>query len=86
MAVPAATSLTQAEQEQAQRIWAEYQKTHDLSALKGAIAGIHPETGQVWVGEWFPDVIAQRDEAGISDPLWFERIGYRAAFRKGGRR
>ena len=86
MSTTTETSLTESQQQEARRIWAEYQKSHDLSGRKGQIAGIHPHTGQVWIGEWFTDVVAQRDQAGISDPLWFERIGYRAAIRKGGRR
>jgi len=67
-------------------IWDEYQKTHDLSDRKGQIAGIDPETGEVWLGEWFTDIVKERREKGLFNPLWFERIGYPTALRKGGRR
>jgi hypothetical protein len=70
----------------ARRIWAEYQPTHDLSDRKGQMAGIDPATGEVWIGEWITDISAQRRAQGRLNPLFFERIGYPTALRKGGRR
>lgn len=67
--------LTNDERTTAERIWAEYQSAHDLSERSGDIAGIDPHSGRVWIGEWFDDVIAQRDADGIDSPLLFQRIG-----------
>ncbi|MBW3540162.1 MAG: hypothetical protein KY476_07825 [Planctomycetes bacterium] len=80
------TSLTAEEQQVAQGLWAEFQQQHDLSDRKGEIAGIDPKTGHIWIGEWFTDVVAQRDAAGVANPLWFERIGFPVVIRKGGHR
>lgn len=70
----------------AQRIWQDYLQSHDVDDRKGQIAGIDPETGEVWFGEWFTDIIRERREQGLVNPLWFERVGYPTALRKGGRR
>lgn len=69
----------------AERIWAEYQKTHDLSDRLGQTAGIDPDTGQIWFGESIPDVVAQRDAIGLSSLLRFERVGSATYYVKGGR-
>jgi hypothetical protein len=68
----------------AKRIWAEYQETHDLSDRTGKIAGIDPATGEVWLGEWFTDIAAERQSKGLTGPLFFERIGSPTALFKGG--
>jgi len=69
----------------AERYWAEYQKTHDLTDRLDQTAGIDPNTGQIWFGESIPDVIKQRDAEGISTPLRFERVGSVTYYIKGGR-
>jgi hypothetical protein len=66
----------------AQQIWQEYQKSHDVTNRKGQIAGIDPGTGEVWFGEWFTDIVRERREKGLVNPLWFERVGYPTALRK----
>jgi hypothetical protein len=78
--------MTSEEIQSAKRVWAEYQQTHDLSDRKGEIAGIDPATGEVWIGEWITDIVDVRDAKGLTSPLFFERIGYPTALRKGGRR
>lgn len=80
------TRLTTDDIADAKRIWAEYQQTHDLSDHKGEMAGIDPATGEVWLGEWITDIVAERAEKSLSSPLFFERIGYATGLRKGGRR
>ena len=70
----------------AKRIWAEYQQKHDLSDRVGQTAGIDPSTGRIWFGDSIPDVVSQRDAAGLHAPLRFERVGSDTYYRKGGRR
>jgi hypothetical protein len=70
----------------AQAIWSEYQQHHDLSGKAGQTAGIDPGSGQVWLGDSIDDVIAQRNAAGESDPLFFVRVGSETYYRKGGHR
>lgn len=70
----------------AKRIWAEYQQEHDLTGHAGQTAGIEPATQRVWLGASIPDVIGQRDAAGCSAPLRFERVGSETYYQKGGRR
>ena len=70
----------------ADALWSEYQQQHDLTTLQGKTAGIDPKTGIVWIGESIRDVVNQRDAAGIDSPLFFERIGSKTYYRKGGRR
>lgn len=78
--------MTSEEIQSAKRVWAEYQQTHDLADRKGEIAGIDPVTGEVWFGEWITDIVEERDAKGLTSPLFFERVGYPTALRKGGRR
>jgi hypothetical protein len=78
--------LTQADVERAEAIWAEYQRTQDLSNRVGTAAGIDPETGRIWFGESALDIVEQLDAEGISTPLHFVRVGSATYYRKGGRR
>jgi len=50
--------------------WTEYCRRHDVSQRKGQTAGIEPMSGRVWIGNSIPDVVRQRDEAGVEAPLW----------------
>ncbi|MGD0089112.1 MAG: hypothetical protein ABSE73_04270 [Planctomycetota bacterium] len=70
----------------AKKIWAEYQKTHDVSAWKEKTAGIDPDTGRVWFGEWATDIDDQLDAEGIKALLYFVRVGYDWYLVKGGHR
>ena len=72
--------------ETAKQIWQQYQRAHDLTDRKGQIVGIDPETGEVWFGEWFTDIVRDRRNKGLVNQLLFERVGYPTALRKGGRR
>lgn len=78
------TTFSDDDRAEAKRIWREYQAAHELSDRIGQIAGIDPRTGRVWIGDWITDIVEQRDAAGSSDPLLFERIGYETCLRKGG--
>jgi len=70
----------------AREFWADYQREHDLSERQGQTVGIDPVTGAVWLGDSIADVVSQRDSAGLDTPLFFERVGARTYWRKGGRR
>ena len=82
----AVETLTAADAEKAQAIWAEYQKTHDVSARKGQAVGIDPATGRVWFGPSARDIAHQMQQQAVSAPLVFLRVGYSYYVRKGGRR
>ncbi|MEX2138176.1 MAG: hypothetical protein WD894_02860 [Pirellulales bacterium] len=75
-----------ADTEKAKQIWADYQRQHDVSDKFGMTAGVEPHTGRIWFGESIGDVVDQRDAEGVDAPLFFERVGFDAYFRKGGRR
>lgn len=79
-------SMSPAEIKHAKEIWADYQRTHDVSDRKGQAAGIDPRTGEVWLGESAIDIDQQRKLKGLSSPLFIERIGSPTYLRKGGRR
>jgi hypothetical protein len=81
-----ASQWSEADSNRAQQIWSEYQRQHDLSRNAGETAGVDPQNGQIWLGDSIQDVIAQRDAAGSSSPLFFVRIGSSSYYRKGGRR
>jgi hypothetical protein len=84
--VASASQWTAADTEKAKQIWAEYQREHDLSDRIGMTAAIEPHSGRVWIGQSIDDVISQRDAEGIEAPVFLERIGFPAYFRKGGHR
>ena len=78
--------LTSEDIRHAEAVWAEYQRTHDVSNQQGRTAGIDPESGRIWFGDSILDVTDQQDVAGDTAPLFFIRIGSDYYFRKGGRR
>ena len=41
------------------------------------------ETGRIWFGDSAIDIVEQRRAEGLTSPLFFERVGYTAYFRKG---
>jgi hypothetical protein len=77
---------TESDTAKAAQIWLEYQLAHDLSHDIGKTVGIDPRSGRVWIGSSIPDVIAQRNADGIESLLFFERVGSKTYYRKGGRR
>ncbi|MGD9857218.1 MAG: hypothetical protein AB7U20_19915, partial [Planctomycetaceae bacterium] len=82
----ASESWTEQDTRRAQEIWRKYQQDHDLSDRTGQTAGIDPRTGEVCFGESVIDISQQRKALGLSGPLFFERVGQPAYWRKGGRR
>ncbi len=76
---------TDADSHQASQIWMEYQQHHDLSDRIGQTVGIDPTSKSIWFGDSIQDIVMQRDREGLNSPLFFERIGSGAYFRKGRR-
>ena len=77
---------TEADSDRAKALWAEYERSHDLSKEAGQTAGIEPASGRIWFGDSIQDVIAQRDADGSAAPLFFVRVGSATYYRKGGHR
>jgi hypothetical protein len=80
------SSWTEGDSIRALEIWSEYQQCHDLSQRIGQTVGIEPVSRQVWFGDSIQDVVAQRDAAGSTAPLFFVRVGSVAYYRKGSHR
>ena len=76
------TPLTKADIAEAERIWVEYQRNHDLTDLRGQAAGIDPKTGEVWLGKDLIDICHKRRELGLKSLLFIERIGFGTYLKK----
>jgi hypothetical protein len=70
----------------AQQVWAEYQKTHDVSDRLGQTAAIDPVSGRIWFGESAVAVWKQIQAEGLNVPTYMVRVGKDYYYRKGGRR
>jgi hypothetical protein len=79
----AQATWTEAETAEAKRIWAEYQETHDVSALAGQTAGIDPKRGRIWFGVSATEAAKKMRGDGVNCPLFFIRIGREHYLRKG---
>ena len=77
------TAWTDDDSLRAKQIWIEYQRHHDISSRIGQTAGIDPVSGRIWFGDSILDVVSQRDAEGLSDPLYFERVGSDTYYQKG---
>lgn len=77
---------TEADSRKAKRIWTEYQKQHNIAEYIGQTAGIDPKSERIWFGDSALEIVQQRLAEGLTSPLFFERVGYGAYLRKGGRR
>ncbi len=74
---------TKADSRRAKNIWAEYQKQHDITEQIGQTAGIDPKSGRIWFGDSALEIVRKRETEGLTSPLFFQRVGYTAYFRKG---
>ena len=77
---------TDADTERARRIWAQYQKQHDVSDRRGQAVGIDPASGRIWFGKSGMDIWKQMDAAGDHALVYLLRVGYDYYVRKGGHR
>jgi hypothetical protein len=67
----------------AQQIWAEYQKTHDVSDRIGQTAAIDPVSGRIWFGESALAIRKQMEAEGIHVLTYLVRVGKDYYYRKG---
>lgn len=80
------TAWTEIDTQRALAAWEEYQRTHDVTGLKGKTAGIDPESGHVWIGESGIDLRRQIEADGLNRPFYAVRVGYNYYLRKVGTR
>ncbi len=59
-----------------QRAWERYQSEHDVAALRGQVAAVDPETGQVWIGKDTLDAVDKMNADGVDTPVWLVRVGF----------
>jgi hypothetical protein len=78
--------LTDADIAKARKLWAEYQREHDVSGLIGQAAGIDPKSGRIWFGQSAKDIWNQMDTQGVQAMVFIERVGSPTYLRKGGQR
>ncbi|MDE0009898.1 MAG: hypothetical protein OXU36_02060 [Candidatus Poribacteria bacterium] len=74
---------TDTDSRKCKQIWAEYQKQHDITDRIGQTAGIDPKSGRIWFGDSALEIVEKRETECLTSPLFFERVGYEAYFRKG---
>jgi hypothetical protein len=67
------------------RVWEEYQRSHDITPLKGQIAAIDPDTGRVWIGPDGLDMVDRMKSDGVEFPVYMVRVGYDYMYVKGRR-
>jgi hypothetical protein len=83
MTIPAKINLDIAE---AERIWDEYARTHDLTGRERMAVGIDPETGEVHFGETAKAITLRLIEEGRNKPLYFRWVNNPIYTRKGSSR
>lgn len=60
--------------EKAEKIWAEYERTHDLAANQDLAVGIDPETGEIHFGKTAKAITLRLMEEGRNKPLFFRWV------------
>ncbi len=76
--------LSDDDTKRALRVWEDYQKAHDVSALQGKAVGIDPKTGRVWFGDDAREVSRNARADGVTSRLLGLRVGQGFYLRKGG--
>lgn len=84
--MPTQTEWTDADTQRALQFWEEYQKMHDVSALKGKAVGIDVENKRVWFGENAIEVSEKARADAVDGRMLCIRVGLGYYARKGGRR
>lgn len=68
------------------RIWADYQSNHDVSAWHGQAVGVDPDSGEVFFGQTAGDIMDRLREEGRFRILLYWRVGYPYYSRERGRK
>jgi hypothetical protein len=76
--------LSDDDTKRALRVWDDYQKTHDVSALQGKAVGIDPKSERVWFGDDAREVARNARADGVTSRLLGLRVGQGFYLRKGG--
>ncbi len=71
--------------ERGRSIWAEYQRTHDVSNLRGQVAAVDPDSGSVWFGHDPIEALDHMNASGVDIPVYMVRVGYDYLYIKGRR-
>lgn len=81
-------TLTDLDWSKAKSFWAEYQKSHDVSAYYGQVVGVDPVSGDVFLGGRTSGELIDRLLAeGLWRPLLVWRVGFNYYGRmRGGRK
>jgi len=72
--------------DRAQEIWAEYERTHDLSGKEHLAVGIDPETGEIHFGASMVEIGNRLDREGRFKPLFYRWVDDPSYYHFGGRR
>src|SRR5262245_11985295 len=72
--------------EKAKRIWAEYERTHDLGGMQNLAVGIDPESGEVHFGKSMEEIGERLEQEGRFKPLFYRWVNDPAYFHRGVRR
>ena len=75
---------TEADSRNAKRIWAEYQKQHDITERIGQTAGIDPKSGRIWFGGSISEIVEHRRAQGMTSPLFLNSSALKPIFGRAG--
>jgi hypothetical protein len=67
-------------------VWAEYERSHDLTGKERLAVGIDPDTGEVFLGESAIEIGKHLKREGRFRPLFYRWVGDPYYIHKGGRR
>ncbi len=77
------TKVIELDGAKAKSIWAEYQRTHDVSAFRGQVVGVDPVSGDVFIGGRASGELVDRL---LTEGLWRPLLVWRVGFNYYGRR
>lgn len=72
--------------EKARQIWAEYERSHDLSGIGDLAVGIDPETGEVHFGASLEEIGTRLEREGRFKPLFYRWVNDPNYYHRGVRR
>jgi hypothetical protein len=72
--------------DKAKHVWAEYERTHDLTGMEQMAVGIDPDSGEVHFGKSMEDIVERLDREGRFKPLFYRWVNDPSYFHFGARR